>query len=186
MPLDNTPVSYTVLKWIVTETYRAFQQSRARECGNIMFGVKDKLNEIGLTLEQAFLLYNQYQPTDHYTQRVEPEARKPETQPEEEPRTTTHDYLNSNETVPDPTTHWVVPWAIAMDQAFGNNKNLLPKDSGCIARMQEPRDRSARSPKEIVWLKDICRKFSFDVPDVYWIWWNSLSAEDQAQALSHN
>jgi len=185
MPLDNAG-SFAVLKWIVTETYRAFQQSRARDCGNIMFGIKDKLNEIGLTLEEVFILYNQYQPSVS-PRNPEPEVEESQPKHEEQPKTAETKssrtyYRNMNEPIPDPNTWWVVDWANHLERHIPKNITLLPKDIGHLSRMQTARTSCVRNNRELVWLRDIAHRIGQPIIQEYWDWWDTLTPEQQDEA----
>lgn len=191
MPLDNTTVSFAVLKWISNETYRAFQQSRARDCGNIMFGVKDKLNEIGLTLAQALTMYEQYNPTESidHTAEVKTESMVKHEESgsasnleSQETQRTPAQYTNMNEPVPDPNTWWVVPWANKMERLIKTGNELPPKDIGHLTRMQTERTSCVRNDKELVWMRDIAHRLQQPIIPEYWLWWDSLTPERQEAA----
>ena len=152
-----------------------------------MFKVKEKLNEIGLTLEDVFLRYNQYQPLDGF-QKLEPEVRKPETKNEAEPakpqeiKSSPVYYRNMNEPVPDPNTWWVVPWAEHLERNIPKNITLLPKDTGHLTRMQTERTQCERNHKELVWLRDIAHRIGQPLIKEYWDWWDTLTPEQQDAA----
>ena len=198
MPSDDNGnvISNAALEAILEDVNLAMQQPRARDCGNIMFSVKQRLNSHKLTLKQAFALqfkreyerergfgFLETQTAPEAPKQEQPETENAEPEPSQETKCVPVEYVNMNEPVPDPNTWWVVSWAEDLERSIGK-RSLEERHRRNLRTMQEPRTKYVRSNKEILWLRDIAHILQEPIPETYWAWWGSLSAADKEAANS--